>query len=136
MSNKRFATSIHILALLAKSEDELLCSDYIAGSININPVTVRKELSNLQRNGLITSKEGKNGGASLAKSPDTILLSDVYMSVRSNAILGNAPNDPNPKCPVGRQINRELEKIFLIAEDALLSRLKTITLADFVSNFD
>jgi DNA-binding IscR family transcriptional regulator len=135
MDNKRFATSIHILALLTKANEERLCSDFIAGSININPVTVRKELSNLSKFGFITTKEGKGGGTALAKAAENINLADVYLSVRSKNILGNKPNDPNQQCPVGRQINRELEKIFLLAEDALLEQLRTKTLAEFAKQF-
>ena len=135
MNNKRFATSIHIRALLSKAKDERLCSDFIAGSININPVTVRKELSNLSKFGFITTKEGKSGGTSLAKRPEEINLADVYLCVRSQNILGNKPNDPNPQCPIGRQINRELEKIFLMGEDALLEQLRTKTLAEFAKQF-
>ena len=65
--NGRFPIAVHILTLLSKSEGELLSSDYIAGSININPALARKEISNLRNHDLITSKEGKSGGYSLGK---------------------------------------------------------------------
>jgi DNA-binding IscR family transcriptional regulator len=135
MNNQRFAISLHILTLLTKSKDERISSDYIAGSININPVIVRKELSNLNKYGFVTTKEGKNGGTVLAKPENEINLADVYLSVRPSNILGNTPKDPNPQCPVGRQINRELEKLYLLAEDALLTELRTKTLADFCKEF-
>ncbi|MFC3160874.1 hypothetical protein ACFOEQ_22685 [Chryseobacterium arachidis] len=45
MNNTRFATAIHIMTLLAESPQEWLTSEWMAGSININPVIVRKELS-------------------------------------------------------------------------------------------
>jgi DNA-binding IscR family transcriptional regulator len=65
--NGQFQIAVHILTLLSKQPDELLSSDYIAGSININPVLVRKEISNLRKYGLIDSKEGKAGGYTLKK---------------------------------------------------------------------
>jgi DNA-binding IscR family transcriptional regulator len=135
MNNKRFATSLHILALLTLKKEERVCSDYIASSININPVTVRKELSNLHHYGFISTKEGKNGGTTLAKPADDISLADVYLSVRSKNILGTTFKDPNPQCPVGRQINRELEKLYLAAEDALLENLRTVSLSAFCKDF-
>lgn len=57
----RFAISMHILTLLAKANGEWLPSDLLAGSININPVLVRKELINLRNKGLVVSREGKYG---------------------------------------------------------------------------
>lgn len=136
MNNGRFAISIHILTLLDKANGELLSSEYLAGSININPVLVRKELSNLRQHGLVTSKEGKNGGAALAKPASQILLSAVYEAVRQSPFLGVAKNTPNPACPVGRQINGHLENLYEDAEKALLARLGQTTLADFSGQFE
>src|SRR5258708_23065563 len=102
--NGRFPIAVHILTLLSKAGDELLSSDYIAGSININPALARKEISNLRNYGLIISKEGKNGGYSLGKPARQINLADVFMSVKNQPVLGTAKNTPNPDCPVGKQI--------------------------------
>jgi Rrf2 family protein len=135
MNSSRFSISIHILTLLARAGDELLSSDHIAGSVNINPVLVRKEISNLRNNGLIISKEGKNGGSILAKPAEKILLSDVYRAVRQSPLLGQNKNRPNPDCEVGRQINNHLDNLFLEAENAMISKLNQTTLADFSKQF-
>jgi Rrf2 family protein len=134
MNNGRFATALHILTLLARQEQELLSSEYIAGSININPVLVRKEISNLRNYGLIQSREGKNGGSSLAKPAAKILLSDIYKAVRQTALLGRS-NDPNPNCPVGKNINTHIQNLYEEAEEALTRKLGTLTLADFTNRF-
>ena len=134
MNNGRFATALHILTLLARQEQELLSSEYIAGSININPVLVRKEISNLRNYGLIQSREGKNGGSSLAKPAAKILLSDIYKAVRQTALLGRS-NDPNPNCPVGKNINTHIQNLYSEAEEALTRKLGTLTLADFTNRF-
>lgn len=134
--NGRFAISMHILTLLAKANGEWLTSEYIAGSININPVLVRKEISNLRQNGLVTSREGKNGGSLLAKSPQSIRLSDVFLATRQGAFLGTAKNSPNPNCPVGKQINQHLDDLYLDAEQALIQKLGDTTLDEFTRRFD
>jgi Rrf2 family protein len=135
MNNKRFAISLHILTLLTLRKEERLCSEFIASSININPVTVRKELSNLHRHGLVDTKEGKSGGTTLSKPADTITLAEIYISVRGENNLGAMFKEPNLQCPVGRQINRELKKLYLSAEDALIDNLKSITLSSFCKDF-
>jgi Rrf2 family protein len=134
MNNGRFATALHILTLLQIKKDELLSSEYIAGSINVNPVIVRKEISNLRANGFIESKEGKGGGYSLGKPASQIRLSDVYRSVNDVPILGRS-NDPNPDCVVGRQINVHLKELFSTADEAFLKQLGKTTVADFSKRF-
>lgn len=135
MSDRRFSISIHILVLLAKNPDEWLPSDYLAGSMNINPVLVRKELSNLRRHGIVISKEGKSGGSMLAKAARSILLSDIYRMVSPQTVLGNSLASPNPKCPVGRQINEHLQDLNTDAENIMIEKLSKQTLADFVNRF-
>lgn len=135
MNNGRFATALHILTLLATQPGERLSSEYIAGSININPVLVRKELSHLRNHGLVESREGKNGGSTLAKPASNILLSDIYQVVQHAPLLGRS-NMPNPACPVGRQINGHIDQLYKVAEKALVDQLGKITLAEFCAQFN
>jgi Predicted transcriptional regulator len=136
MSNSRFAISLHILTLLEKAKGELLSSEYMAGSININPVLVRKELSNLRNHGFVNSKEGKNGGSYLSKSAKEINLADIYSAVKQINLLGISKNTPNPQCPVGKQMNTHLNSLYNSTEQALVKELSSQTLADFSSQFD
>lgn len=133
--NGQFQIAMHILTLLDHADGELLSSEYIAGSININPVLVRKEIRNLRKYGLIASKEGKAGGYSLAVPTAQIALSDVYKAVKLQPALGQAKNLPNPKCLVGRQINQHLNTLANEVDDSILNKLSTITLADFSKQF-
>lgn len=134
MNNIHFATTLHILVMLARTKDNL-SSSHIAESININPAMVRKSLSLLRTNGLVDTKEGKGGGASLGKSADKILLSDVYRTVNDANLLGRL-NSPNPECNTGRQINTHLLYLFNQADDVLIRKLGSITLADFCRKFE
>lgn len=134
MDNVRFATALHILTLLAQSED-WVGSAYIASSINVNPAVVRKELIQLKSKGLVETREGKGGGSQLAKPSNAIRLSEVYEAVNQSPILGRT-NTPNPLCPVGRQINDKIFSLYNDAEQALMKHLATITLRDFCKQFD
>ncbi|OQP42996.1 Rrf2 family transcriptional regulator [Niastella yeongjuensis] len=135
MNNGRFATALHILTLLDIKKGELLSSEFIAGSINVNPAIVRKEIGNLRALGFIESKEGKGGGYTLGKSSSKITLSEVYRAVNDSPLLGRA-NDPNPDCPVGRQINDHLKDLFSTADELFLKQLDKITVKDFVKRFE
>ena len=134
MDNIQFATATHILTLLTVSDD-IVPSAYLAGSININPAMVRKSLSILRAHGLVETKEGKGGGATLAKPADKILLSDIYRAINNTPLLGKA-NKPNPDCPVGKEINNHLLELYAEADNVMINKLSTITLADFCKKFE
>ena len=136
MNNGRFAIALHILTLLDKAKGELLSSEYLAGSININPAMVRKELVSLRNHGFVESKEGKNGGSSLAKAAKEITLSEIYKSVKQLSLLGHQKNTPNPKCPVGKDINEHLNNLYNDTELVLIEQLSKQSLADFSKRFD
>ncbi|SFW26135.1 Rrf2 family protein [Sinomicrobium oceani] len=134
MNNVRFATSLHILTLLALNEGVYLSSDFIAGSVNVNAAAIRKEISNLKLCMLVESKEGKGGGSILARPASQIKLSDVYDAVKQVHVLGRS-NTPNPDCPVGKEVNRHLEALYEDTDDYVRQKLTTVTLKDFVQKF-
>lgn len=135
MNNGRFAIALHILVLLEKAKGELVSSEWLAGSININPAMVRKELISLRQHGFVQSKEGKNGGSTLAKSANGITLGNIYESVRQFSLLGHQKNTPNPQCPVGKDINNHLDSLYNDTERVLIEQLNKQSLADFSAKF-
>ena len=136
MINSQFAISVHILTLLARAEGELLSSEYIAGSININAVLVRKELINLRKHNLVSSKEGKNGGSYLSKPAAAIKMSDIYKAVNHSSLLGQSKNAPNPYCAVGKNISKRLDDLSKNAENALIAQLAKVSLKKFIIPFE
>ena len=135
MNNTRFATAVHIMTLLAKSPQEWLTSEWVAGSINVNPVIVRKEISVLREAGLIISRQGKVGGSQLAKNADDIKISDIYLAVKNTEVLGKKNNNPNPKCLVGKEINEHLQTLFSETDQLVIRFLGNKTLQEFMDNF-
>ncbi len=135
MNNTRLSTALHILAIMAHNKGELVTSDWIAGSVQINPVIIRKEMALLKKAGLVESVAGKEGGSKLAKSADKIKLSEVYLAIKNSDLLGKKNQEPNPYCPVGKNINKQLELLNQEAESKLLSFLGKKSLADFCTEF-
>jgi Rrf2 family protein len=135
MNNTRFATAIHIMTLLAQSPHEWLTSEWIAGSINVNPVIVRKEMSVLKQAGLIMSRQGKEGGCQLAKNADVISISDIYLAIKNTEVLGKKNNNPNPACSVGKEINNHLNTLFSETDKLVLKFLSNKSLKEFSDQF-
>lgn len=136
MSNTRFATLIHILTLLARNRGQWLSSDWIAASIHINPVIVRKELGVLQEQGWVISRKGKEGGSALSIAAGEISLADIYRVVKNSNVLGRKNHCDDSRCPVGKDINRQLDALFTETDEIVFGALQHRTLENFVEQFD
>lgn len=127
----RFTIAIHtLLCIQYFSQDCKATSSFIAKSVNVNPVVIRRTLGQLKDAGMVTVEAGV-GGASLARPADTISLLDVYRAVE--CVEGNLFNfhpDPNEECPVGRNVHAVLDGELAAAQQALEDRLAQTTLAD------
>ena len=75
--SSRFTIAVHMLCYIALFQDkEKVTSDIMAGSINANPVVVRRLLSQLKQRGMVTVNRG-SGGAFLAMKPEDSKLMRV-----------------------------------------------------------
>jgi Rrf2 family protein len=128
----RFTVALHILTLLASSGEEPLTSEYIAGSVNTNPVVVRRLLGLLREKGFVTSQPGNGGGWQLVKHPDSITLLDVRRAVNEGSPFSMHTNQPNPACPVGRNIQAALSGVYSHAERAMEAELAQTTIGNLV----
>ncbi|MDI1256266.1 MAG: Rrf2 family transcriptional regulator [Flavobacterium sp.] len=135
MISGKFAITIHILTLLSKFPDAFLSSEFIASSMNLHPVLVRKEIANLKKNNLVESKEGKNGGTRLLKNAETITLDAIFQMTFETVTLGYAKNDPNPDCPIGRAINKKLDILYADINEKIYGALRGMTLKSFADQF-
>lgn len=130
--SSRFTIAIHMLACMDVFKDDYkITSDFLASSINVNPVIIRNILSQLKEAGLIEVKRGP-GGASIAKPLEEITFYDVYRSVDciEENTLFHFHENPNPDCPVGKNIHRVLDDKLLRVQAAMEQELRSITLAD------
>ena len=127
----RFSIGVHILSLLGARREVEPTSEWMAGSIGVNPVVVRNVTGLLKRAGLVRTQQGV-AGASLARPLSEVTLLDVYRAVEDEASLFSVHPRPNPKCPVGARIEGTLRDVFTEAEDAMQAKLAGITLAEVV----
>lgn len=131
--SSRVTVAIHVLTLLAHGAAcERMTSEYIAGSVNTNPVVIRRLLASLRRSKLVRSQGGPGGGWQLALPAEGITLRDVYRAVESGALFPLHASDPNPRCPVGRTIRSVLGLRYDEARLALERDLERTTIADLL----
>ena len=130
--NKRFVVAIHALTALALSDRDVVPSDDLAWSANMNASAVRRVLSQLRDADLVRSKPGPDGGFTLSRDPDDVTLLDVYRAVDLGLAFRPDGNDPNPECPIGNNMTPALRDVFQPIETALAGALEDVTLGDVV----
>ena len=131
-SNSRYTVAIHILTLLAYCGTEPLTSEFIAGSVHTNPVVIRRLLAAFRDAGWVASQGGPGGGWRLQRDPELVNLADIHRVVEGCALFQLHASEPNPLCPVGRNIQHTLTGIFQDALDVLERHLAQTTLASLV----
>jgi Rrf2 family protein len=131
--NTRFTVAIHILTLLAyEAGKDSLTSEYIAGSVNTNPVVIRRLLARLRKAKLVRSRGGPGGGWELPLSPRSVSLRDVFAAVQPDELFPMHASTPNPRCPVGSKIQAALGTHYAEAREALERELARTSVADLL----
>ena len=136
--SSRFTIAVHILICIETfKEDYKITSDFLASSVNVNPVVIRRLLQQLKKAGIINVKRG-SGGAYIEKPLDKITLLDVYNAVEciDNGNLFHFHENPNPACPVGKNIHGVLDGHLAAAQAAMENELKKVTLSTLVEQLD
>ncbi len=132
--SSRFTIAIHIFACIETFEKEYkVTSDFLASSVNVNPVIIRKLLAQLKKAGLIAVRRG-SGGASIAKPLEDITFLDVYRAVDcvEQGTLFHFHENPNRQCPVGKNIHKILDDKLQRVQTAMEDEMKKITMADVI----
>ena len=130
--SSRFTIALHIFTCVETfKNDYKITSDFLAGSINTNPVIIRKILAQLKNAGLITVARG-TGGISPTRPLKEISFYDVYQAIEpvENGDLFNFHSSPNPQCPVGKNIHALLDNKLKTIQLAMENEMKKYTLDD------
>ena len=131
----KFTIAIHVLAAVDFfGKDRKVTSEFLAASIGSNPVIIRNIMSDLQNAGIIATKRGP-GGIEIVKPLDQITFYDVYEAVEKNKDhLFNFHDNPNPACPVGRNIHDALDGRLADAQNNFENDLKRYNMADVLKD--
>ena len=134
--SSRLPIAVHILLAIVEFEGkEKTTSTFLAGSVNVNPVIIRNTLGQLNAAGLVAVKAGE-GGASLAKEPEDITLVDIFDAVEKEEALFHFHENPNPKCPVGKNVHAVLDNKLFAIREAMREKMKSITLQDLINDMN
>lgn len=127
--SSRLTIAVHTMLCIIEFKDAYkITSNFLASSVNVNPVIIRQILGQLKEAGLVTVEAGV-GGASLAKDASAITLLDVFQAVeKTDKDLFHFHENPNPECPVGRVVHSVMDDKLKSVQTAMENSMKSITL--------
>ncbi len=132
--SSRLTIAVHVITCIDTfSETHKVTSEFLAKSVNVNPVVIRRLLSQLKSAGLISVTRG-SGGAEVARPLEAITVLDVYRAVEcvERGQLFRFHENPNTQCPVGRNIHAVLDDRLVQIQDTMEREMATMTMADIV----
>ncbi len=128
--SSKLSVGIHILTIFALKPKEPLTSEFIACSVNTNPVVIRRLLGSLRTAGIVDSRTGVGGGWTLLVDPVGITLLDILRAVEpQDEIFALHRAEPNPECPCGQYIQGVLTEVYDKVQDGMTRQLAGITIA-------
>lgn len=134
--SSRFTIAVHVLLCIETfKNDYKVTSDFLASSVNVNPVVIRRLLQQLKKAGLISVKRG-SGGADIEKPLEEITLLDLYHAVEcvENGELFHFHENPNPLCPVGKNIHGLLDGRLEEVQKAMEKEMASVSIQDIMND--
>ena len=131
----KFTIAIHILAAIDTFHGNVpVNSSFLAKSIGANPVIVRGVMSNLKKAGIIMSHRGKND-VTIEKPLDQVTFFDIYTAVNAGEKeIFHFHENPNPECPVGRNIHKVLDGQLIQIQKDFEKELRSYKVSDVIQN--
>ncbi len=134
--SSRFTIAVHVLICIETfKNDYKVTSDFLASSVNVNPVVIRRLLQQLKKAGIITVRRG-SGGADIEKPLNTITLLDVYNAVEcvGGGELFHFHENPNQQCPVGKNIHTILDERLDEIQKAMEKEMQSVSIKDMMDD--
>lgn len=128
----KFTMALHLMVAVDYFSNQKITSDFLAGSINTNPVVVRRLLSQLKAANLVEVARG-TGGVTITQPLDTITFLDIYKAVEKTELF-HFHDNPNRECPVGSHVHDLLDQRLADVQKAMEDKLQTLTLADLTTD--
>jgi Rrf2 family protein len=130
--NTQFSIAVHVLAAIAHYETSFT-SEVLAGSVNANPIFVKRIMAKLSKAKLVNATVGKAGGYALTKNPKNISLLDISHAINPPSVFAIHTYDKKKWCIVSNNIKEVMGDVLVGTQKAVENDLKQTTLADVVA---
>ena len=121
--------AVRALCCIAEQKQEVISADQLVKSLEMPRPFLRKILQTLNKEGLLNSSKGKDGGFALTVSPEEITLTDV-MKIFQGPIRLNECKFKKSDCPDVSDclLKKKIDEI----EEEVMAKLKAITIESII----
>lgn len=130
----RFTIAIHILACIDTfGEDHKITSNFLADSVNANPVVIRRILGQLKTAEIIDVTRG-SGGAVITSDLATLTYLDVFTALEcidENKLFA-VHKSTNEECPVASNIHQVMDIQLDKVQQEFMDSLQKISVLDTI----
>lgn len=133
-NHKWFGLALQALVVLSR-RSSAISSTEIAPQLCSEPTLVRRVMSKLARAGLVTTREGRDGGYKLSRSADAITLADVYLALRVGDPLSAGMLDTTGINAFGQEMKSAFIHITDELERATAAVLERYTISQLAERF-
>ena len=125
-----FSLAVHALVYL-NHKGTTLSSESLAENICTNPARVRRVMAPLKKAGLVSTKEGIDGGYTSLCDPAAVTLRQVAQAVDACFVSAAwRPGDMDRECLIASGMANILDEIYADLDQMCKQRLEQITLSD------
>lgn len=132
--DSRLSNVLHALLHMAE-HDGPMSSETLALCMRTNPVVVRRTMGLLREHGIVASSKGHAGGWTIAADLRKVTIRQLYQALGEPVVFAMGSRNDNPQCLVEQSVNAMLNDAFVDAEQLLLKRFASVTLADLAREF-
>lgn len=125
-----FAIAVHALVYL-NHRQVLVSSEMLADNVCTNPARVRKIMSSLKKAGLITTKEGLEGGYMFEGDPSEVTLKQISEAVEAEFVSASWKSGSKEKnCMVSSGMAAVMDEIYMELDGMCKKHLEYKTISD------
>ena len=124
-----FAIAVHALVYL-NHKNTILASDALAENVCTNPARVRKVMAKLKKAGIISTKEGLEGGYHFEKDSSCVNLRQVCDALEVDFVSASwKSGDKEMDCMIASGMAAIMDEIYADLDELCRKRLESITIA-------
>lgn len=131
-----FSQSLFVMLFVgdkvAKGLYEYISTQQIAETLNIPPSTTGMILRQLNRAGLIETREGVNGGVRLARPPKEITILDIFTAMEQERPLFQTNFQVKAAGETPSKAQTAILSVLQNAREALLENFRGVTIQDLM----
>ncbi|WP_394845410.1 Rrf2 family transcriptional regulator [Pendulispora brunnea] len=131
--DSRLSVALHVLLHMGEMGG-VHTSETLGPMMGMNPVVLRRTMAGLREAGIVHSEKGHGGGWSLARGLDSVTLGEIYDALGTPTVFSIGHRVDSPGCLVEQAVNRALGGALADAEALLLTRLRSIAVADIAAD--